>query len=366
MQEVIMHIGMLTGGGDAPGLNAVIRAVVKTAISKYEWQVTGIEDGFDGLIERAFQALRPMTLKDVRGILPQGGTILGAANRGNPFARQVMRDGQAVIEDASALVIERLRVAGIEALVVVGGDGTLRIGQELYEKGCPVVGVPKTIDNDLGETDVTFGFDTALNTATDAIDKLHTTAEAHHRVMVVEVMGRDAGWIALHSGIAGGADVILIPEIPFNWDVVAEAIKARSKGGAKFSIIVAAEGARPADGQQVFRLAGDGVTTVARLGGIGNQVAERLQTMTGLETRCTVLGHVQRGGRPTPFDRLLATRYGAAAVRLVADGKFGHMVALRGSEIAAVPIAEAIRVPKRINPESERVYMARDMGVCFG
>jgi 6-phosphofructokinase 1 len=361
-----MHIGILTGGGDAPGLNAVIRAVVKTAIGRYEWQVTGIEDGFDGLIERAFKALRPMALQDVRGILPQGGTILGAANRGNPFARQVIRDGQKVIEDSSGLVLDRLRVAGIEALVVVGGDGTLRIAQELYEKGCPVVGVPKTIDNDLGGTDVTFGFDTALNTATSAIDKLHTTAESHHRVMVVEVMGRDAGWIALHSGIAGGADVILIPEIPFKWQVVAEAVKARSKGGAKFSIIVAAEGAKPADGEQIFSRAGDGVTTAARLGGIGNAVALRLEAMTGMETRCTVLGHLQRGGGPTPFDRLLATRYGAAAVRLAAEGKFGHMVALQGQEITAVPIAEAIRIPKRVDPEGEKVRMARDMGVCFG
>ena len=361
-----MHIGILTGGGDAPGLNAVIRAVVKTAISKYEWPVTGIEDGFDGLIERASKALRPMTLKDVRGILPQGGTILGAANRGNPFARKVIRDGQEIIEDCSGLVLDGLHAAGIEALVVVGVDGTLRIAQELCEQGCSVVGVPKTIDNDLGGTDVTFGFDTALNTATSAIDKLHTTAESHHRVMVVEVMGRDAGWIALHSGIAGGADVILIPEIPFRWDVVAEAIKVRSKGGAKFSIIVAAEGARPADGEQIFKTAGDGVTTAARLGGIGNAVAHRLEDMTGMETRCTVLGHLQRGGGPTPFDRLLATRYGAAAVRLVAEGKLGHMVALRGQEITAIPIAEAIRIPKRVDPESERVCMARDMGVCFG
>ena len=361
-----MHIGILTGGGDAPGLNAVIRAAVKTAISRYEYEITGIEDGFDGLIERAFKALRPLTLKDVRGILPQGGTILGAANRGNPFARKVIRNGVEVIEDASGLVIERLRAAGIDVLIVVGGDGTLRIAQELYERGCQTVGVPKTIDNDLGGTDVTFGFDTALNTATDAIDKLHTTAESHHRVMVVEVMGRDAGWIALHSGIAGGADVILIPEIPFRWDVIADAIKARSKGGAKFSIIVAAEGAQPADGQQMFSRAGDGVTTVARLGGIGIEVARRLEELTGLETRCTVLGHVQRGGRPTPFDRLLATRYGAAAVRLVAEGKYGHMVSLRGAEITAVPIAEAISIPKRVNPESERVVMARELGICFG
>jgi 6-phosphofructokinase 1 len=361
-----MHIGILTGGGDAPGLNAVIRAAVKTAIGRYVYEITGIEDGFDGLIERSFKALRPLTLKDVRGILPQGGTILGAANRGNPFARKVIRNGQEVIEDASELVIERLRAAGIDVLIVVGGDGTLRIAQELYEKGCPVVGVPKTIDNDLGGTDVTFGFDTALNTATDAIDKLHTTAESHHRVMVVEVMGRDAGWIALHSGIAGGADVILIPEIPFHWNVLADAIKARSQGGAKFSIIVAAEGAQPADGEQIFSRAGDGVTTTARLGGIGNEVARRLEKLTGMETRCTVLGHLQRGGRPTPFDRLLATRYGAAAVRLVAEGKYGHMVALRGQEITAVPIAEAIRIPKRVDPNSERIKMAQELGICFG
>jgi 6-phosphofructokinase 1 len=361
-----VRIGILTGGGDAPGLNAVIRAVVKTAITTYGWRVTGIQDGFDGIIERGEGALCSLTLSSVRGILPRGGTILGAANRGNPFARRVVRDGREVIEDASGLVVERLRAGGIEALVVVGGDGTLRIAQALVEQGCVIVGVPKTIDNDLGGTDVTFGFDTALNTATEAIDKLHTTAEAHHRVMVVEVMGRDAGWIALHAGIAGGADVILIPEIPFHWEVLKQALEARSQGGAKFSIIVAAEGARPADGEQVFQSAGDGVTTAARLGGIGNEVARRLGELTGMETRCTVLGHLQRGGRPTPFDRLLATRYGAAAVRLVAEGKYGHMVALRGSEITSVPIAEAIRVPKRIAPESERVQMARAMGMCFG
>src|SRR5512136_1076907 len=268
-----MHIGILTGGGDAPGLNAVIRAAVKTAISRYEYEITGIEDGFDGLIERAFKALRPLTLKDVRGILPQGGTILGAANRGNPFARRVIRNGQPVIEDCSGLVLDRLRVAGIEALVVVGGDGTLRIGQELYEKGCSVVGVPKTIDNDLGGTDVTFGFDTALNTATSAIDKLHTTAESHHRVMVVEVMGRDAGWIALHSGIAGGADVILIPEIPYDIDRVALRVGSRAKHGRRFSIVVVAEGARRAGGAPVWAK-GHGKDPIRdRLGGVSFQVA---------------------------------------------------------------------------------------------
>ncbi len=360
-----MHIGILTGGGDAPGLNAVIRAVVKTASGEYGWQVTGVEDGFDGLIERGLAATRPLSLKDVRGILTRGGTILGAANRGNPFARKVVRDGVEVIEDASGVVVERLAAAGIQAMIIVGGDGTLRIAHELSKKGCQVVGVPKTIDNDLGGTDVTFGFDTALNTATDAIDKLQTTAEAHHRVMVVEVMGRNAGWIALHSGLAGGADVILIPEIPFHWQTIARQVQERNQSGAKFSIVVVAEGAKPAGGEQVFRQAGDSITA-PRLGGIGNRVARRIEELTGLETRCTVLGHVQRGGTPTPFDRLLATRYGAAAVRLIAQGKFGHMVALRGQEIVAVPIAEAIGVCKRIDPDSERVRTARGLGVCLG
>jgi len=361
-----MHIGILTGGGDAPGLNAVIRAVVKTAVSQHNWQVTGIEDGFDGLIERGFGATRPLTLEDVRGILIRGGTILGTANRGNPFARKVIRDGVEIIEDASGLVIERLDALGIDALVVVGGDGTLRIASELVEKGCLLVGVPKTIDNDLGGTDVTFGFDTALNTATDAIDKLHTTAEAHHRVMVVEVMGRNAGWIALHSGIAGGADVILIPEIPFRWKAIAHKVTERNQSGAKFSIVVVAEGAQPLNGEQVFRHVGDGVTTASRLGGIGSLVAQRIAELTGLETRCTVLGHVQRGGGPTPFDRLLATRYGAAAVRLIAEGRFGCMVGLRGQEIVTVPIAQAVETCKRVDPDSERIHTARGLGACLG
>ncbi|MBN1886379.1 MAG: 6-phosphofructokinase [Thermoflexales bacterium] len=361
-----MHIGILTGGGDAPGLNAAIRAVVKTAINEYNWRVTGIEDGFDGLIEKSGARARSLSLKDVQGILTRGGTILGAANRGNPFARTVIRDGEPVTEDASGLVIERLAELGIDAVVIVGGNGTLRIANELTDKGCRLVGIPKTIDNDVNGTDTSFGFDTALTTATEAIDKLHTTAESHHRAMVVEVMGRSAGWISLHAGLAGGANVILIPEIPFRWGEIATTVKERAQSGEKYSIVVVAEGAISIDGERVFMDVSDGSSTRRRFGGIGHLVAERITELSGLETRCTILGHIQRGGSPTPFDRLLATRYGAGAVHLVAQRKFGHMVALRGQGIVAVPFSEVVEAYKQIDPHSERIQVARGLGVSFG
>jgi 6-phosphofructokinase 1 len=362
---MIKRIGILTGGGDAPGLNAVIRAVVKTACLEFDCEIVGIENGYDGLVEPAGKTRR-LRLNDVAGLLSRGGTILGTANRGNPFARKVMRDGVEVIEDISHLVAEGYHSLGLDALIAVGGDGSLRIGHELVESfGLRVVGVPKTIDNDLGGTDVTFGFDTALGTATEAFDKLHTTAESHHRVMVLELMGRDAGFIALHAGVAGDADVILIPEIPFDIDVVCQKIRDREASGRKFSIVAVSEGARPKGGEQVFSRAGDQVY-VPRLGGISLRVGELIEKVTGKETRVTVLGHVQRGGSPSPFDRWLATRYGAAAVRLAAEGATDRMVALHGQKIESVTLTEATAVPKRVDAEGEPVRTARGLGIVFG
>ena len=356
------RIGILTGGGDAPGLNAVIRAAVKTAILHYGLEVVGILDGYDGFLKDG--GVIPLGLKEVSGILPRGGTILGAANRGNPFARKVMQDGREVMVDKSDELIDAMKQSGLEALLVLGGDGTLRIAHELYLKGIPVIGVPKTIDNDIGGTEVTFGFDTALNTATEAIDRLHTTAEAHHRVMVLELMGREAGFIALHAGISGGADVILIPEIPFKFEAVLAKIRQRVEGGSLFSILAVSEGAEPSGGKQVFSRSGDQMY-VPRLGGIGHLVGDYIDKQ-GFETRVTVLGHLQRGGSPTAFDRWLATRYGAAAVRLAVRGGFDHMVALRSGQITDVTLEEALAVPRRVDLNEDAVITARGMGISFG
>ncbi|MBN2500886.1 MAG: 6-phosphofructokinase [Anaerolineales bacterium] len=357
------RIGILTGGGDAPGLNAVIRAAVKTAESQCNCEVLGIRNGFDGFLDP--EGIVPLDAAAVRGILPRGGTILGTANRGNPFAREVEKDGKIVIEDVSGEVVAAIQALELDGLIVVGGDGTLRIAMEMHQKGVPVVGVPKTIDNDVGGTEITFGFDTALNIATEAIDRLHTTAESHHRVMVLEVMGRDAGFIALHSGVAGGADVILIPEIEFNYEAVCRKILQRVESGRDFSIVVVSEGARLAGGEQVFRDTGDAVY-VARLGGVSYFVGREIETRTQAETRVTVLGHLQRGGTPSAFDRWLATRYGANAVKLIEDRKFGHMVALKDAKIEATPLEEALAVPKRVNPQGDAVWAARGVGIAFG
>ncbi len=356
------RVGILTGGGDCPGLNAVIRAVVLVAVGEYGWEVFGVEDGFDGLLN---DRIRPLDLDDVRGILTHGGTILGTTNRGNPFAWPVVRDGREEVIDASRTVLERLDVLQLDAMLVIGGDGTLRIADALHQMGAPVVGIPKTIDNDIAATDVTFGFDTARVTATEAIDKLHTTAESHHRVMVVETMGRNAGWIALESGIAGGANSVLIPEIPFRIDEVGQVIEERAARGRRFSIVVVAEGAAPVGGAQVYREAG-APGKLPRLGGIGQQVTDALGDMTKREARCTVLGHLQRGGSPTPFDRLLATRFGARAVECVVDGKLGCMVALHGPSVVAVPLGEAIAEPKRVSPDGELARCARELGISLG
>lgn len=357
------RIGILTGGGDAPGLNAVIRAAVKTAIYEYGCEVLGIRDGYDGFIDGE-SGIIPLTVESVRGLLPRGGTILGAANRGNPYARKVIRDGKEVMVDVSDEIIKGIQRLEMDALLVLGGDGTLRIAHQLYQKGAPVIGVPKTIDNDIGGTELTFGFDTAVSTATEAIDRLHTTAEAHHRVMVLELMGRDAGFIALHAGVAGGADVILIPEIPFKFESVLAEVRQRVEQGYLFSIIVVSEGAKPQGGAQVFSRGGDEIYT-PRLGGIAQVVGEYVENH-GYESRVTVLGHLQRGGSPTPFDRWLATRFGAAAVRLAAEGKFDHMVALRAGQIVDVPLEEVIAMVKRVDVNDDAILTARGMGVSFG
>ncbi|HQU36767.1 MAG: ATP-dependent 6-phosphofructokinase [Anaerolineae bacterium] len=356
------RIGILTGGGDAPGLNAVIRAAVKTAIYEYDSEVLGIRNGYDGFIEA--DGIVPLSIDSVRGLLPRGGTILGAANRGNPYARKVIRDGKEVMIDVSDEIIKGIKRLEMDALLVLGGDGTLHIAHELCKKGAPVIGVPKTIDNDISGTELTFGFDTAVNTATEAIDKLHTTAEAHHRVMVLELMGRDAGFIALHAGVAGGADVILIPEIPFTFESILAQVRQRVQDGYLFSIIVVSEGAKPQGGEQVFSRGGDEIY-VPRLGGIGLRVGDYIEKH-GYESRVTVLGHLQRGGSPTPFDRWLATRFGAAAVRLAAQGKFDRMVALRAGKIIDVSLEEVNATAKRVDVNDDAILTARGMGVSFG
>ncbi len=357
------RLGILTGGGDAPGLNAVIRAVVLAAHERYGWEVIGIREGFDGLLGR----MPTIDLKapDVHDLLSRGGTILGAANRGNPFLRPVEQaDGTTTYEDVSHKAMERIDELGLDALIVAGGDGTMSIAHKLVQRGTRIVGVPKTIDNDLGETDVTFGFNTAITTATEALEKLQTTAESHHRVMVLEVMGRNAGWIALVSGIAGGADAILLPEIPFDIQIVCEKIKLLQASGRRYSLVVVAEGAAPKDGTQSYYIQGEHKHE-RRLGGIGFRVGDALVACTDAEVRVTVLGHVQRGGQPTPRDRWLATAFGTEAVHLVKNEMWGYMVALRGTEVSYVSMEEAVKM-KFVNPDGDMVRVARDLGIVFG
>lgn len=357
------RIGILTGGGDAPGLNAVIRAVVITARRCYEWEVIGIREGFDGLLV----GLPTLSLEEhnVRDLLPRGGTILGATNRGSPFARRVQKpDGTVEIVDVSQEALARMKELGLYGLVVAGGDRTLAIAHKLVQMGAPIVGVPKTIDNDVSGTDVSFGFDTAINTATEALEKLQTTAESHHRVMVLEVMGRNAGWIALVAGIAGGADAILIPEIPYDIGVVCQKIQDLQAAGRRYSLIVVAEGAAPKGGEQHYWIKEEPPER-ARLGGIGYHVGELLAECVNAEVRVTVLGHLQRGGQPTPRDRYLATNFGVAAVHLVAQEKWGYMVALRGNDVIHVPIERALKT-KRVDIASTWVQAARDLGIVLG
>lgn len=357
MAAPIRRIGMLTSGGDAPGLNAVIRAVVKTAEIEYGWKVIGIEDGFEGLLTPPH--IRNMGAEDVRGILSRGGTILGTTNKGHfrtiDVGGRLQRDPAPYKELA-----QNMRRMGLDALVIIGGEGSQGIASELAKYGVRAVGVPKTIDNDLYGSDRTFGFDTALTVATEALDRLHTTAASHDRVMVLEVMGRDAGWIALHSGIGGGADIILIPEIPFSIEAVASKVMSRDFQGSNFSIIVCAEGALEKGGQQIYQ------STTGTLGGIGSYVANEVAKRTSKDTRVVVLGHLQRGGEPTPYDRILATRFGAAAVRELAEGRYGEVVVLRGGIITTIPMAECAGRVKTVPVDDEMVRTARGLGISFG
>ncbi len=358
-----MRIAVNTGGGDAPGLNAVIRAVVLAALSR-GWDTFGIRRGYRGLLTG--EGVVPLGREEVRGITHLGGTILGTTNRGNPF-RWVSKgaDGTEAEEDRSDELITAFRERGFDALIAIGGEGSLHIAHRLWQKGLPIVGVPKTIDNDVPGTEQTFGFDSAVGTATEAIDKLHSTAESHDRVMVIELMGRNTGWIALHSGISATADVILIPEIPFDIEKVCDKICLRESRGRRFSVVVVAEGAVPKGGTQVLvedRKAG----SAERLGGIGNQVAHAIARRTGKETRCLVLGHLQRGGTPTTFDRLLALRLGAAAVRAVAHGDFGCMVGLTAQSIVRVPLDDVVSRIKDVPLDSDTVCTARELGISLG
>lgn len=360
--EILKRIGILTGGGDCPGLNAVIRSIAKPAMNYFNSKVIGILDGFEGLVEGRMRELSPL---DVTGIINVGGTILGTSNKGNPFQYPVGGPGSVRIIDASEQALENYRNWQLDVLIAIGGDGTMHISHKFGQMGMNIIGVPKTIDNDLDATDITFGHDSARLVATEAIDRLQTTASSHHRVMVVETMGRYAGWIALGAGVAGGADVILIPEIPFKWDKIYDSVLKRSKG-AKFSIICVAEGAKSADGKIVVKEMDGKRTDPVRLGGIGELVGKKISDETGLETRVTVLGHVQRGGSPTPYDRILGTRFGAIALQSASHGEFDVMVSLQRREVVTVPIADAIGKLRLVPPDSQLIMAARSVGTSFG
>ncbi|MDI1480419.1 ATP-dependent 6-phosphofructokinase [Polyangium sp. y55x31] len=366
MPRTIRKIAINTGGGDAPGLNAVLRSVTLSAIER-GIEVWGIKHGYRGLLEDEPGGLVRLDRDAVRGIMHLGGTILGTANRGDPFHYPTLEGDKLVPKDRSAELIERFRREGFDALVAVGGDGSMRIANALLERGLPlVVGVPKTIDNDVYGTELTFGFDTAVSIATEAIDRLHSTTEAHERVMVVEVMGRHAGWIALRAGIAGGADAILMPEVPFSYEPIVEKVMQREARGRRFSIIVAAEGACPKGGDVTVRDAGDAFRRVVVLGGVAERVAKEIAERTGKETRSMVLGHLQRGGGPTTFDRLLALRFGAGAVRFLVEGCESGMVALRCHRVELIPLSETAGRTKTVDLDCDTVTTAREMGICFG
>lgn len=359
-----MKICINTGGGDAPGLNAVIEAVTMAAYNR-QWEVYGIKNGYAGLLNT--EEIIPLTPERVDGIASVGGTILGTTNKGNPFMLPVANAaGEVELRDLSDRVMENFRRLRFDALVAVGGDGSLEIAHRFAEKGMPVVGVPKTIDNDMGGTVITFGFDTAVSVATEAIDRLHSTAKSHDRVMVVEVMGRNAGFIALNSGISGNADVILIPEIPFDIDKVCDKIMENELRGHRYAIVVAAEGALPRGGEVIAKGSGEAGRQHVVLGGIAEYLAREITERTGKDSRSMVLGHLQRGGSPSTFDRLLSLRFGAAAVRAIEKGQFDHMVALRSPDIVMVPLGDALGMQKRVLVDGDTVLTARDLGICFG
>lgn len=357
------RIAVLTAGGDCPGLNAVIRAVTKKAIHDYGMEVVGIEDGYDGLIHGH---TRKLDSRDVSGILTVGGTILGTSNTANPYKYAVEKGGRVIIKDLSRIAIRNLKKLKVGAVVCIGGDGTLSIAYRLFKDGIPTIGVPKTIDNDIIGTEIAFGFDSAVSIVTEGIDRVHTTAQSHHRIMIVEVMGRRAGWIALFGGIAGGGDIILIPEIPYDIAKVAKVVKERHKRGKRFSIVVISEGAKPKGGDVVVkRIVKDGSEPI-RLGGVGFVLGDQLEKMTGLETRTVVMGHLQRGGTPTPFDRVLATQLGSRAIDMVVRGEFGQMMGMQGGKLVNVPLETVARGQRTVPPDYALIATARSLGTSFG
>ncbi|ABR33182.1 MULTISPECIES: 6-phosphofructokinase [Clostridium] len=363
MSKDIKKIALLTGGGDCPGLNAVISAVTKSAILNYGYEVIGYKFGYRGLYNNDFISL---DLGAVSGLISRGGTILYSSNKDNLFDYSVEENGQIVKKDVSDVAVENLKKEGVDVLVVIGGDGTLTSARDFSRKGVNVIGVPKTIDNDLGSTDVTFGFNTAIGIATEALDRLHTTAESHHRIMILEVMGRNAGFIALESGIAGSADVILLPEIPYDINKVVEKIEDRKKHGKLFTIIVVAEGAKPKNGDVIVSKIVEDSPDPIRLGGIGNKIAEDLEKLVkDREVRCTVLGHIQRGGTTSTYDRILSTRYGVEAIELINKGKFGSMVCLKGNEITYDSLENVIGNNKKVDQDGELVAVAKRIGISF-
>ena len=356
-------IGILTGGGDCPGLNAVIRAVAKKAIFEHNCEVIGFEDGYDGLIYNRFKKL---STGDVSGILTMGGTILGTSNIANPYRHALKEKGNIVFQDISKQALDTVEEHGLECLFCLGGDGTMYIGNRLYNDGVPVIGIPKTIDNDLRGTDITFGFDSAVTIATEGIDRVHTTAQSHHRIMIVEVMGRKAGWIALYAGVAGGGDILLLPEIPYSMEAIVRVVKKRHKKGKRFSIIVVAEGAKPVGGDVMVKKIVKESTDPVRLGGIGFVIGDELERLTGLEVRTVVMGHLQRGGSPTPFDRILATRLGAYAVDAFSEKQYGKMVSVNGNTIDTVDLSVVAEGAKTVPLDFPLIRYAREIGASFG
>lgn len=357
------RIGVLTGGGDCPGLNAAIRGIVKTANNEFGIEVIGFFDGYEGLIENRY---REINSKNVSGILATGGTILGTSNRADPFNFPVLEDEDYVFLDRSTQGVRNFESLGLNALIAIGGDGTMAASARMAEKGIPIIGVPKTIDNDLAGTDVTFGFDSAVVTATEAIDKIHTTAQSHHRVMIVEVMGRYAGWLALFSGMAGGGDIILMPEFPYDINCVCEQIRDRNAQGKNFSIVVIGEGAKPIGGEMVIKRKVENSPDAIRLGGVSRQLAAQIEGITNIECRVTILGHLLRGGSPSAFDRILATRFGVEAVHNVVEGKFGELVALIDGKMGSVPLKEIAGKIRKVTSEHHVIKSALSLGICLG
>lgn len=363
MSTTIKRIGVLTGGGDCPGLNAVIRAVTKSAITGYGLEVMGIEDGFLGLIQNR---MHPLSTADVSNILTLGGTILGTSNQANPL-RYPVKKGEAVeFADVTDRVLENIAHNHLDAIVAIGGDGTMSVSAHMVKHGVRIVGVPKTIDNDLVGCEQTFGFDTAVTTAAEAIDKIHTTAMSHHRIMCVEVMGRNAGWLALHAGVASGADVILLPEIEYDLEKICQYVEERARRGKRFSIVCVSEGTKPKGGQQVIRQMVATSFDPVRLGGVSTKLSADIEAATGLETRAVILGHVQRGGTPTPFDRVLATNYGFHALELLMSGQAGQLVVWQQGKLAQVPIESVANQQRKVPHDHPLISAARAVGTSFG